>query len=367
MSPPLAKYEAARRALAEARRVDEVKDIRDKAVAMQLYAKQAKDRTLIEDATEIRLRAERRAGELLRKMEKNGGARGQGRPQKGGSKGRPPKDNTPTLADLGVTKTQSSRWQRFADLDPETFESRVIAARKKALNGLDGVHHEIRQRAERAAYESRITKGGTVDDLRALAETGYRAGVIYCDVPSRYMTYSGENKMRSAERHYNTSAIGELKAMAPLIQALAAKDCALHFWASGALDEQAHEIIREWGFTFKTWAFIWIKTTRKAEFIELNGTGLHWGMGYTTRANAEVVLLATRGSPVRLHNDVHQVVIAPHPGRGRHSEKPEEVRRRIERLYGGPYLELFARKPREGWMMWGNELRSIVAQTTTKR
>lgn len=180
----LSRYEAAERALAEAINVDEVKFIRDTAVMFQTYAKQAKDRRLIERATVLRLRAERRAGELLREMEKNQGAI----PGKTGSKGRPVLDPTPKLSDLKITKSQSSQWQRVAALDNETFESHLAAARKKALNGLDGVHREIRQKAEReAAYEARIKHGCTVDDLHALAASGYRAGVIYVDVPSSFL------------------------------------------------------------------------------------------------------------------------------------------------------------------------------------
>jgi N6-adenosine-specific RNA methylase IME4 len=58
-----------------------------------------------------------------------------------------------------------------------------------------------------------------------------------------------------------------------------------------------------------------------------------------------------------INEDVHQVVMAPV---GEHSAKPDEVRRRIERLLNGPYLELFARKPVEGWTVWGNEVAPLT-------
>jgi N6-adenosine-specific RNA methylase IME4 len=105
------------------------------------------------------------------------------------------------------------------------------------------------------------------------------------------------------------------------------------------------------------------KTKPSAEVITLDGDGLHWGTGYATRANTEVSLLATRGSPRRLSADVHQVVIAPV---GEHSAKPDEVYKRIERLYPGPYLELFARRERDGWTRWGNEIaRGQMTSSTT--
>jgi DNA N-6-adenine-methyltransferase (Dam) len=129
-SPTAPLYESARIALAEAYAIDEVKSIRDKFVAIQVYAKQAKDTQLLQHATEIRMRAERRAGELLREMEKASGADYGGRPKLDGSRALP-SNPPPTLTELGVTKTQSSKWQKCAALPADKFEIRVAHAKAK--------------------------------------------------------------------------------------------------------------------------------------------------------------------------------------------------------------------------------------------
>jgi len=124
----LIRYDAARKALAEASRFDEVKDIRDKWLAMQTYAKQAKDHTLIDHATEIRMRAEIRAGEMLHTMDKNKGAV----PGKTGAKGKPVLDSKPKLADLGISKKESARWQKLAALTKDQQEAKIEEAKTKA-------------------------------------------------------------------------------------------------------------------------------------------------------------------------------------------------------------------------------------------
>jgi hypothetical protein len=134
VSDALAKYNAAKRALSLAVTIDEVKEIRDKAAALRMYAMQAKDRELVDHATEIRLRAERRAGEMLRDMEKNKGARASGSNQ---HELRSHDATAPKLADLGLNKSQSSRWQDLAALDDDDFEDRITHAQQKASAAVD--------------------------------------------------------------------------------------------------------------------------------------------------------------------------------------------------------------------------------------
>lgn len=128
---------------------------------------------------------------------------------------------------------------------------------------------------------------------------------------------------------------------------LAAPDCSLFLWATFPQLPDAFEVIRAWGFTYKTVAFVWIKHNK------ISPT-LYWGMGNWTRSNAEICLFATRGRPKRLDRAVHQVIISPVR---EHSRKPDEARARIIRLLGDlPRVELFARQVTPGWDVWGNEV-----------
>lgn len=345
-SRALLKYDAARRALAEAHRVDEVKSIRDKAVAVQAYARQAKDTTLITQATDIRMRAERRAGELLIEMAER-------KERDSGRGNRNPilklQAATPKLSDLGINKTQSSRWQALAALDQDHFEAKVESASKRAY---DTMTYRFLKQAEIERAKQRHSKliehGCTVDDLVALAELGYRASVIYADPAWEWKTWGGPSgKIHSSpDNHYGTSPLNEIMRLP--VAKLAAENCAFLLWCTWPhIVIGSHiEVIRAWGFKPSTAAFVWVKQNP-------SGVGLHSGQGYCTQANTEAVIYATKGSPLRLANDVHQVVFAPV---GEHSAKPEEVRRRIERLFPGPYLELYGRKLVPGWTVWGNEI-----------
>jgi N6-adenosine-specific RNA methylase IME4 len=206
--------------------------------------------------------------------------------------------------------------------------------------------------AERLAKRNggQIDDGCTVDDLKDLSAAGRKFSVIYADPPWTFKVYSGKGKQRSAERHYNTQSLEDIKALP--IGNLAEPDCALLLWCVMPEIPGALEVIKAWGFEFKTVAFTWVKTSSVGA-ITAKGDGLHWGMGYWTRANAELCLLGTKGAPKRQKKDVHQVVISPVED---HSRKPDEVQVRIERLLDGPYLELFGRRATPGWTVWGNQI-----------
>ena len=121
--------------------------------------------------------------------------------------------------------------------------------------------------------------------------------IIYADPPWTYRVYSSKGNGRSAASHYPVMELEAIKALP--VEQLAEKDCTLFLWVTFPNLRESFEVIESWGFTFKTVAFVWIKRNRKSD-------SLFWGMGYWTRANAEICLLATKGAPKRQSAGVHQ-------------------------------------------------------------
>ena len=176
--------------------------------------------------------------------------------------------------------------------------------------------------------------------------------VIYADPPWRYRA---KNVQGAAENHYPTMDIDDICALP--VTNFAAPDSVLFLWATFPMLPEALRVIDAWGFRFKTVAFVWLKQNRKAKTW-------FYGMGFWTRSNAEICLLATKGHPKRKDKAVHQFIISPLEA---HSKKPDEARSKIEQLMGDiPRVELFARQQSDGWDVWGNEVENTIPDLWTK-
>ena len=174
---------------------------------------------------------------------------------------------------------------------------------------------------------------------------------ILADPPWTYKVWSKKGAGRTAAHHYDVMTPRELGDMRHWLDDWADEDSCLFMWATYPNLQEAFHLMNEWDFTYKTVAFTWVKLNK-------DGVTPFTGMGYWTRANAEICLLGTRGHPKRQAKDVRQVILSK---RREHSRKPDEQYERIERLVEGPYLELFARPPHQrGWDVWGDEADGAV-------
>ena len=130
------------------------------------------------------------------------------------------------------------------------------------------------------------------------------------------------------------------------VSAIAADNAVLFLWVMNSELPLALDVIKGWGFTYKTVAFTWVKTTVNGKYC--------FGGGNWTRSNPELCLLATKGKPKRISASVRELVVSE---RRQHSRKPDEIRQAIVELVGDlPRIELFARNKAEGWDVWGNEV-----------
>lgn len=170
--------------------------------------------------------------------------------------------------------------------------------------------------------------------------------IIYADPPWRYDRKVGKGV---AENHYATMNLQTICNLP--VSKLADKDCALFLWVTFPMLREGLEVIKSWGFKYKTTAFVWIKQYKISDRFIL-------GLGHYTRGNAEICLLATKGSVKRQSTKVSQIIVSHIE---EHSKKPDEARNRIVELLGDvPRVELFARQTSPGWDVWGNEVESDI-------
>lgn len=172
--------------------------------------------------------------------------------------------------------------------------------------------------------------------------------IIYADPPWSYNDKMSGHSF-SLDHEYKTQGknwIAELP-----VKDIAEKDCVLFMWAVSPLLPEALEVMKAWGFKYKTLAFCWIKKTK-------NGKQVH-NLGRWTMGGVELCLLGVKGHPQRKVRNIKQAFEAL---RTKHSQKPFEVRKFITDLMGNDRtkIELFARQKTEGWDVWGDEVESDI-------
>ena len=171
------------------------------------------------------------------------------------------------------------------------------------------------------------------DDLMALIESGKKFSTILADPP---WAYSNQATRASTDNHYGTMSVDDICDL-PVVE-LVNDNAHLHLWTTNAFLFDAKRVMESWGFEYKS-VFIWIKPSM--------GIGNYW------RVSHEFMLFGIRGSlPFLDHAEMSWL----QEKRSQHSKKPETIISKIEKVSPSPYLELFGRRTRPGWTVWGNEI-----------
>jgi hypothetical protein len=239
-STALSRYDAVCYALAEVKNLAEIKGIADKMTALKEYARCANNRELEIDAAELRIRAERRLGQMMDALGLKAG-----KPKRGLKAGKPkskgflnnplplfgvPKSDEPvrpTLAQMGIDKNLANRARKLASIPDRVMESKIASWRQKAERDAGRVSVNILRKDRQTSLHVRTSAGGSVDDLQQLTAAGFRATAILVDPPWKLLTRGNHGGGRT-DQHTRTDGLDLIKAL-PVAQ-LAAPDAILCMW-----------------------------------------------------------------------------------------------------------------------------------------
>jgi N6-adenosine-specific RNA methylase IME4 len=222
------------------------------------------------------------------------------------------------------TKEAVAAWVRRVEDDGLTVPQLRQLLREPAKNG-----------------ETPTENGCEVKHLEQLIEQGQKFATVYADPP---WPYDNQATRASTGNHYETMSVDGISEL-PVGQ-LAADQSHLHLWTTNAFLADALRVVAAWGFRYKG-LFVWVKP--------------HLGIGNYWRVAHELLLLGVRGNLVFADKSLRSW---REYSRGKHSAKPHGVRRLIERASPGPRLELFARHPASGWVVWGDQIQADLFART---
>lgn len=333
---PLAKITPA--AIEQIETPGEAARIANLAEAARKYAKKARLGLDVQNhAAELKIRAERKAGELLITMAKNG------QRQLRGYREGISHDAIflPTLADLNILPDQSSRWQRIARIRPDVFEARlatILGTPDTELGSAvllkKGTDEQQAKREAKRDHRRQLNaeKAATTPDLLA---AGVCFPTILVDPPWDWGDEGDVNQMGRAKPDYATLSLDQLLSLP--VGKFADSDAHLYLWITNRSLPKGFSLLECWGFRYVT-CLTWVKP--------------HYGMGNYFRGQTEHILFGVKGSQPLKRKDVGTVFHAER-GPNRHSSKPSMIYDLIESCSPGPYLELFSRINRSEWSAWG--------------
>lgn len=326
----ISRLDSANKLLSEAVTIQQAKNIVDIAHAAEVFAKRQKlGEDAVRYATDIKIHALRKLGEMLKATERNKGAKGSTITSSGRE---PVKDDAPTLAELGIDKKVSMMAQRIASFTDDEVEQ--VA---RGVVTLTQVQRYAKDK-ERALYRNenarRVNQAESIDEL---IKVGGLFSTIVIDPPWDWGDEGDISQFGRADPTYKTMGIDELILLP--VEKLADKDAHLYLWITNRSLPKGFELIKAWGFRYIT-CLTWCKPSI--------------GMGNYFRGSSEQILFGVRGSLSLARHDVGTWFSAP---RGKlHSEKPDHAYEMIESCSPGPYIDLFSRRKRDGWVSWGADV-----------
>lgn len=331
----IAMRESAQQQLAAIKTIDEGAEYLSKVKALEAYARATKqDAEIVLMVQEQKLRSMRILGKLLEDTELQSGARGLGINQH--NKEVEYQSSTsakPRLSDFGITKNESSAYQKIAAIPEDVFEQQIEAAKEQKSTTSEITTSGMLRVAQQMKNQDRVSD--LQDRSNELPKDVFQ--VVYCD-PAWQYSNSGLNG--AAATHYMTMPTGEMAKIK--VKDIADTNSVCFMWATNPLLKDAIWLMEQWGFEYKT-NLVWVKS--KSNYGKL---------GFYVYGQHELLLIGVKGSMLPIGEKPTSII---HGENSKHSRKPESVYGLIESMYPGlKYVELFSRNSRDGWQMWGNQI-----------